>query len=212
MTQFISGASSNAIALDVSAADAVRDKIREFSDFEPGWSYGQGIGFDQAVLDAAITLNDEAVEHSFFETDAFPGLHGEVMVTVYHRDHYLEFILEPNGTVTFCREDGDTQVSYREHLSLEEAIDVISEFSEEVWMSSESSTLDTTMIDENAGSSVSHSGALAGTEEFRSSLRSASLNQVQQFADISNATTGEYPTRGRFFGAFQQKYYRRASA
>ncbi|MEZ4733902.1 MAG: hypothetical protein R3E79_42970 [Caldilineaceae bacterium] len=40
----------------------------------------------------------------FHETDAFPGLNGEVMVTVYQGSDYWEFTLEPTETITFVYE------------------------------------------------------------------------------------------------------------
>ena len=69
-------------------------KIQSFKELESGWHYGEGVSIKQSVLDNAILLNQEAINQAFYETDAFPGLNGEVMVTIYSGEHYLEFTLE----------------------------------------------------------------------------------------------------------------------
>ena len=114
----------------VTRVQATEDKIRKFADLGEGWNYGEGINFRQSVLDDAISLNRRAIALGFSETDAFPGVNGGIMVTVYHHDHYLEFIIEPDGMITFCQEKRSKEISYQEELSLEEAIEAIPKISE----------------------------------------------------------------------------------
>lgn len=46
---------------------------------------------------------------------------GEVMLTVCFADHYLEFTLEPDGSVTFYHERNKKQMAYEEKLTFDEA-------------------------------------------------------------------------------------------
>lgn len=103
-------------------------KIQSFKELERGWSYGEGISIEQATLDNAIALNREAIRFGFLETDAFPGLNGEVMFTIYSDDHYLEFTLEAGGRVTFYHEKDNEEVSYQEELSFQDAKEKIEQF------------------------------------------------------------------------------------
>ena len=117
----------------VTASQITERKIRGFRELERGWHYGEGVPIEQSTLDNAIVLHQEAVRLGFLETDAFPGLNGEVMFTIYLDDHYLEFILEPNGNVTFYREKSDEEISYQEGLSFQNAKEKIEQFRMEKW-------------------------------------------------------------------------------
>ncbi|MEZ4713750.1 MAG: hypothetical protein R3A44_41565 [Caldilineaceae bacterium] len=92
------------------------EKIQSFADFEAGWSFGEGVAFAQNALDKASQLAKTAHTLGFHETDAFPGLNGEVMVTVYQGNEYWEFTLQPTATITFVYERDDETVTYIEQF------------------------------------------------------------------------------------------------
>ena len=96
-------------------------RIRGFGDLQEGWHYGEGVAFDSAILDRAVALHTQAIGVGLMETAAFPGLNGEVMVTVYDSDDCLEFIIERSDTVTFTEEVGDREVRHVEGLTFKEA-------------------------------------------------------------------------------------------
>ena len=98
------------------------EKIQSFAQFQQGWSFGEGIAFAQNPLNRAIQLAKTAHTLGFYETDAFPGLNGEVMVTVYQGCEYWEFTLQPTETMTFVYEKDAKTVTYAEGLPFEFAI------------------------------------------------------------------------------------------
>src|SRR5688572_19040410 len=108
--------------------DVTEKKIQSFKKLENGWHYGEGGPLEQAVIDNAILLNKEAIRLGFYETDAFPGVNGEIMFTIYFGNQYLEFIIEPVGNVTFSYEEEDEEVDYQEGLSFSDARMKIKEF------------------------------------------------------------------------------------
>lgn len=108
-------------------------KIHGFKKLEKGWHYGEGELFEDSILDNAASLIQEAFDLAFYTTDAFPGLNGEVICTIYYGDHYLEFILEPDDSITFSREKGDEEICYQEELSLQGAKEKIRQFRKEIW-------------------------------------------------------------------------------
>ena len=67
-------------------------KIQGFRELGTDWYYGAEAHFDEAVIQRAIRMNQQAVSLGLFETDAFPGANGEIAVAVYWQDEYLEFI------------------------------------------------------------------------------------------------------------------------
>ncbi|MDM8553023.1 hypothetical protein QUF72_23295 [Desulfobacterales bacterium HSG2] len=97
-------------------------KIKSFERFKPGWSFGEGSGFDENILAKAILLIITAHNFGFKETDAFPGLSSEVMVTLYLKNDHWEFTIEPDECVTFIHEKNDETIIYEEGLSFETAI------------------------------------------------------------------------------------------
>ena len=89
------------------------EKIYDFKKLGNGWHYGEGIPFQESILDDAVSLIEETVKLAFYTTDAFPGLDGEIMCTIYYHDHYLEFTIESDSSVTFIRENGDEEICYQ---------------------------------------------------------------------------------------------------
>ena len=131
------------IQVEISTAQ----KIREFGELSSGWHYGEGGPIDEKVIRSAVEINDEALNESLWLTDAFPGVNGEIVVTVYWEKECLEFTIETDGTVSFVLERDRVDVSSEDGLSLDRAKDRIREFAGRVWTLSNSSTQNTS-IDE----------------------------------------------------------------
>ncbi|MEZ4866284.1 MAG: hypothetical protein R3C14_33515 [Caldilineaceae bacterium] len=101
------------------------EKIQSFAQLQPGWGFGEGIAFAQSTLNKAIQLAKTAHTLGFHETDAFPGLNGEIMVTVYQGKEYWEFTLQPTETIIFVYERDDETVTYEEGLPFEFAVSLL---------------------------------------------------------------------------------------
>ncbi len=101
------------------------EKIQRFAHLEAGWSFGEGMAFTQSTLNKATQLAKTAHTLGFDETDAFPGLNGEIMVTVYQGNEYWEFTLQPTETITFVYERDDQVVVYEEGLPFEFAVSLL---------------------------------------------------------------------------------------
>jgi hypothetical protein len=74
-----------------------QEKIFNFSRLESGWNYGEGERFSNEVIRSAMKLHSEIIFRGFSRTDAFPGLDGEIQITIYEGDHYYAFELEKSG-------------------------------------------------------------------------------------------------------------------
>lgn len=96
-------------------------KIWSFKSLTKGWHYGEGVPFTKDLLERAIALNQDALNFGFFETDAFPGISGEIMLVIYHENQDLEFTIETNGQITFVHEIDGEEILYEESLSFEDA-------------------------------------------------------------------------------------------
>ncbi len=73
------------------------------------------------MIKKALILYEASQEAGFDITDAFPGLSGEISVSLYFNDHYFEFTTEMDS-ITFVHECGDETISYEENFSFDIAV------------------------------------------------------------------------------------------
>ncbi len=101
------------------------EKIQSFAAYRPGWSFGEGVEFTQPLLNKSLQLAKTAHALGFHKSDAFPGLNGEVMITIYRETEYWEFTIQPDESLSFVYEKGNSTVIYEEGLPFEFAISVL---------------------------------------------------------------------------------------
>lgn len=95
--------------------------IASFASYKPGWEYGDGVAFKPETIAIAQQLN-QAAKEAGFETCAFPGKEGEILVVVY-RPNDQEFTVDDSGAISLTIEEGDDYIEFATKLpSLEEAI------------------------------------------------------------------------------------------
>lgn len=85
-------------------------KIREMGKLENGWHYGEGVALSDLAIDDVLQLHRHIVLSGLFQTDAFPGLDGEIQVTVYSDSHYFQFERAPGGDWEITHEDNDEEI------------------------------------------------------------------------------------------------------
>lgn len=102
--------------------DQTAAKIIGFSHYEPGWCYGEGQIPTLTRVWVALSLNREAERAGFKETNAFLGLDGEIRVTAYDKDVYVEVTAEVDNTYTFVAERGLRTVACGQCVSMEEVV------------------------------------------------------------------------------------------
>jgi hypothetical protein len=161
-------------------------KLWSYLRREDGWHYGEGIAFHQDAVDAAVKLHRFVLENGFYRTNAFPGLGGQVVVTLYHGLEYYEFAIQPDHTVALTREIDGQEITYREPLSIDGAYTVIRKIRTDAWISSESLG-ESTMILTSAGSRAGCSAILAAVAESLSSIGSAWPRPVAAYAGTSRS-------------------------
>ncbi len=94
-------------------------KIEQFRNLDKGWHYNEGVPTTQEIARKAITL----IRNSPFDTDVFPGIDGEIMVTMYHKKHYWEYTIETYGKVTFVHQINNKDVAYDDHISFNSVLE-----------------------------------------------------------------------------------------
>ena len=92
-------------------------KIRAFASLPVGWQHGEGHPPSDSTIEHAIILNIYASDLGFKETNAFPGIEGEVQLLIYHERTTLEITLEIDDSVTFIHEQDDKEIESIENLT-----------------------------------------------------------------------------------------------
>lgn len=95
-------------------------KIQNFKNLNQGWHFGEGIAPSSETIDIALGLVKEA-HITGCDVDAFPGINGEVQVTLYYDDEYLEFTVENDNSITFVHEKNGIEVCNEEGLDVSDA-------------------------------------------------------------------------------------------
>lgn len=76
----------------------ISQKLEEFASLPTGWHFGEGVGPSPATIsmarDASLFLSELGVS----KQDCFPGVFGEIRVTGYLNDLYIEITFENNAT------------------------------------------------------------------------------------------------------------------
>ena len=108
-------------------------KIQSFMDLPVGWHYGEGQPCAPSIRDAALQTHAFLLGLGFAETDAFPGIDGGLLLTIYHAAHYFELRFENDGTITYRHEIDDIEIDEQEALGLQQVQTLLLAYRQEPW-------------------------------------------------------------------------------
>ena len=117
-------------------------KILDIEKLDEGWHFGDGIPIKKEIIEKALIIDEKAFNCGYYETDAIPGINGEIEVTIYYLDDYFEFIIEKNEEVTYVHEYNNNEIAYEENISFSNALKKIEKLKEELCSLSEYSIQD----------------------------------------------------------------------
>lgn len=177
---FEDSSSSGTINVVVESGSPTVDKINKLSRYEDGWRFGEGEHFPKDVVEMATRLHLEAVGLGFLQTGVFPGLTGELILTVYQTEHCLEFTINSDLKIDYVHEVPDSEDDTDDGLSADRAVEKMRELRNDLWNSSDySKWMNSTA---NAAGSLVQRFSWQATGEFPLSIGSASPNEVLVFA------------------------------
>ena len=107
-------------------------KVRSFSELENGWHFGEGVAPSTRVQDKAIAVLHGVQMIGLSRSNAFPGVNGEIEITFYHRDSFLELTFETDGSLTIPGDEDRWPALFKEGFSI---ADVITKLSYCKWQS-----------------------------------------------------------------------------
>jgi hypothetical protein len=113
-TEFAPAEGDGLEALPEHVTQATAEKISQFANLPFGWHYGFGLPPDTETIHRALLVEAALREASFQETNAFPGLDGEIQVTGYHEALCVELTVEPNSRVTFVAQQAQQEIAHED--------------------------------------------------------------------------------------------------
>lgn len=103
---------------------SAKGELDKFRELEDGWYYGEGVSFEQSVIEAAACLNGIALNLEM-KTEAFPGLDGDVMLSAYADNKSFDFVFKSEDKEIVCYyeyKNGEVeQEECQENMTLQEA-------------------------------------------------------------------------------------------
>lgn len=85
-------------------------KLNDFLSLKKGWYYGEGKSIDSKTIFIIKDLLYYVEAQGFTETDTFPGLNGDVRLTIYYNEYYIEITLDENCIFLLTIEKNDNEI------------------------------------------------------------------------------------------------------
>ena len=101
-------------------------RISDFLKLPKGWHFGEGTAPKEKTVNNSLLINNRAALFGF-RTESFPGIDGEIQINCYSGNKTLEFTVESTGVVSLAKEENDIEISSRENLSVEAALNIVRE-------------------------------------------------------------------------------------
>jgi len=185
-------------------------KIAEFATLESGWCYGEGIHIQKQTQFQAQELFVALFSNGIEKTDAFPGLSGEIRVTGYKNEHYLELTIEGPDCVTFLYEQNDDEFEYNENLTILQAKHKVKETIAKINSCQSLSDRSIKSIGTSRkGDFKVWRSSLPEMVAFQFSVKIAQLTKVAVHASIQKSITKTSQTTPQFTGRSIKPYSRK---
>lgn len=167
-----------------------QDKIKSFLNLRKGWHFGEGVPPSLEVVDCALKIVNQA-DFDDIKTNAFPGICGELLVTLYQGDVCYEFIINTDLSIDFVEEKKDIDVRELDGLHIADALNITSKLCEAGWETTLGASKKSITTRKESDSSVSHS-AFQATEVSPSLRKIVSTGQAKPYVGTLVSSTDQY--------------------
>jgi len=194
----------------VAPRDRVQRKLSDFAKLEHGWHRGEGEPVSPLIMDAIRKIYRRNLSLGLTNMDAFPGLSGEIMLTIYAKSLYIEVTAEPDGNeikLSLRAEyDGEREEVWPDQRSVAEVQAQIKRVARPSWTTSASYPSNTTILNAESSKALLSVTHLAHAE---AAYLSSKWHVWQQLGHQSAITSGaiiltsreSHPSSGSLVGA-----------
>lgn len=107
-------------------------RAKEFAELPKGWHFGDGVPVPCERINQAVLFLQFASKAGFKRANAFPGVAGEIEITLYAADRMLEITIESDSSITIAEDLGHEQVSFEENCSRSDTYRRLEEFGQSI--------------------------------------------------------------------------------
>jgi len=183
--------------------DNTEKKIRNFTNMNSGWHFGEGIPPSKKIVDFALKINKAFTNEGFPETDAFLGVGGQIQVNGYWNNHFIEVICELD-MFTFSLGKNKIIEIYEDNLDINYILTKIKEWGQK-WGSLEYFTKPTLIADLN--DSRVYRFVAEVPKVFQSFTANALSPQEEVYVNISGSTTLPWLETQRYTLTSQKNFF-----
>lgn len=158
-------------------------KINSISKLSDGWNYGDGTKFSSKRVTDAEKIDNLFVQLLASPTDAFPGLAGQIMVTAYKDDYYIEYTLHDDDNFSVRADKAGATICRLNYVDQAKALSKLAWLAGQIWNTSNSSTQGSTTI----GIVIESTGSLLAVSP-TGALQSSTANALTQHGTIGAST------------------------
>jgi hypothetical protein len=108
----------------------VIDKLNDLNGIKHGWHFGEGKSLNNDVYSLGCYLIERISMIGFTELDCFLGINGELIITIYKDEHYIELNINKFLYIDFVYQVNDKDIIYEEEMNFVMIIDKIKEIYE----------------------------------------------------------------------------------
>lgn len=98
--------------------DMIKDKILSFKELSEGQNYSEGVLFEDNIIHKALT--SLKIIPDYYKVNAFPGIGGEIQLSICKDIKSLEITIESDESLTIVCEINNQEIFCKENLTLEE--------------------------------------------------------------------------------------------
>lgn len=187
------------------------DKIQSFACLPYGWHYGSGEPLSPQTIGYAIAWLRALVEINLVDNDAFPGVDGDVLITVYLDGGNMDFTINKLGEASLIVERGLDEICSFPAFSLSRVRELISAAMAALWNTSVFSIQNTSTA-VWVGSKALLSRTLLTVEGHRFSNSIAASKAQAMYVPTSNASIQTLGVIQQSTGSLKQMSSRKEAA
>jgi hypothetical protein len=170
------------ISNNLNLPNATQKKIESFAGLRAGWHFGEGMAPSTKTLRSALTLHKKIRAFGFPKTDAFPGVGGEIRLTIYDGEEYHEFTFEANDSITYVHEIKGVEDVELLNLDINNVHDILANLKNPItWFLSEFFPQDIILTQISSDFKIWPSKTLG--DPYRYLLKNVRLNEAVQSVD-----------------------------
>ncbi len=186
-------------------------KIQSYADLPLGWCYGSGKPMIPRTIEYAIAWLRALIEINLIDNDAFPGIDGDVSISVYLDGGNMDFTIHQSGDASLIVERGFDEICSFPAFPLNKMREFIALATAALWNTSVSSTQITSTAVWD-GSRALLSKTLLTAEGHRYSNSIAASKYQAMSAPTSNASIQTLGVIQQSTGSLRQMNFRKEAA